>query len=313
MMSGQAADLKFAYKYPFSDEAKMIVGALNVTAPDRNLIMMGKATLEECLSKGFLSYSDLQYGQLEYIQSYVYARLLVSALRNASYISKYADAEAYRSYMALERDTVENVIRVADELDIHADAKDGDFSISVFQFLKYAPPGNSLALINQRLGSGSVKLDKMQFAQLLKTAISKSVSAGLPIKYDEIPKQIVAYAKEIKVPRQQVSVPKGAGRTSEWIEKLMSFPIDDGRHRVVNLILAPYLINVKGFDVDAAKTIIADYIEKCKTVNPMTRVNEQYIRYQCQYAKDHGMRPMSLKRAMEELGGAIDFSILMEK
>ncbi len=312
MMIKQDTDLEFAYKYPFSEEAKRVVSALNANALNPVPMAMGRADLEECLSKGFLNYGD-SYNKLEYLQSYVYSRLLVSALKNASFISKYAAAEAYRSYMALERDTKDNIVRVAGELGIDVDINGEYFSMGMFQFLKHAPPEGQLALVNLRLGSGIINIDKLQFAQLLRIAISKAIAVGLPIKYEDIPKQVVSYAKEIKLPQPQVSMQRPPGRASAWIEKLMFLPIDDGRHRVVNLILAPYLINVKGLEVDAAKAIIIDYIEKCKTVNPATKVNEEYISYQCRYAKEHGMRPMSLKRAMEELGGAIDFSMLMEK
>jgi phage terminase small subunit len=314
MMSRQLEALEFAYKYPFSNEAKAIVSTLNVSEPNPALIALGKSTVEKCLSDGFLSYDETKYEQFElsYIQSYAYSRLLVSALKNQGYISKYAEAQAYRSYLALERDTKNNVMKVANELGITLDIHGETFLVSMFQFLKSAH-GTALALANQKLNGGKVELDKLQLAQMMKGAISKAIMAGLPIKHDEIPKLILSYAKEIKTPKPQITIQGAPGKTSAWIEKLMTFPIDDGRHRVVNLILAPYLVNVKGLDVEAAKVIIVEYIERCKTVNPMTKVNEEYIRYQCQYSKEHGSRPMSLKRASEELGGAIDFSILMEK
>jgi Primase X len=46
------------------------------------------------------------------------------------------------------------------------------------------------------------------------------------------------------------------GNTISWIEKLLETPIDDYRKNAVNLILAPYLINVKKLSYDTALTII---------------------------------------------------------
>ena len=42
------------------------------------------------------------------------------------------------------------------------------------------------------------------------------------------------------------------GNTIGWIEKLLETPIDDYRKNAVNLILAPYLINVRKVSYDAA-------------------------------------------------------------
>jgi hypothetical protein len=75
----------------------------------------------------------------------------------------------------------------------------------------------------------------------------------------------------------------------------------------VNLILAPYLVNSKGLEVEQASRIIVDYIERCKQIDPSTKINERYIEYQCNYAKKRGLRPLSLDRARELLGDQIDF------
>ena len=53
------------------------------------------------------------------------------------------------------------------------------------------------------------------------------------------------------------------GNTIPWIEKLLQTPIDDFRKNAVNLILAPYLINVKKLSYDAALNIINGWLGKC--------------------------------------------------
>ncbi|MGA8844295.1 MAG: DNA primase noncatalytic subunit PriX [Nitrososphaeraceae archaeon] len=49
-----------------------------------------------------------------------------------------------------------------------------------------------------------------------------------------------------------------------WIEILLETPIDDYRKNTVGLILAPYLINIRGLPYDAACEKIKDWLEKCK-------------------------------------------------
>jgi hypothetical protein len=75
----------------------------------------------------------------------------------------------------------------------------------------------------------------------------------------------------------------------------------------VNLILAPYLVNTKGIDVEQAAKIIIEYIDRCRAIDPNTKINERYIEYQCDYAKKKGLRPLSLSRAKELLGEQINF------
>ncbi len=48
-----------------------------------------------------------------------------------------------------------------------------------------------------------------------------------------------------------------------WIEILLETPIDDYRKNTVGLILAPYLINIKGLPYDAAYEKIKHWLEKC--------------------------------------------------
>ena len=84
------------------------------------------------------------------------------------------------------------------------------------------------------------------------------------------------------------------------------------RHRVVNLILAPYLINVRGMSEEGAFKTISAYIERCRAVDPNTKVNDSYIKYQCAYAKKKGLRPLSLVHARELLGSYVDFDMQKE-
>jgi len=58
--------------------------------------------------------------------------------------------------------------------------------------------------------------------------------------------------------------------------------------------------------VEQATKIINDYIEKCKELDPNTKITERYIEYQCNYAKKRGLKPLSIERAKELLGSAIE-------
>jgi DNA primase large subunit len=167
-----------------------------------------------------------------------------------------------------------------------------------------------IELVNQKLSAGSVLLSKTDALKLFEEAMRSEITKGLPIDLKLLPKEIIDFSKTFKLTVKTYAGPVKFGRNDTWVEKLLATPIADIRHRTVNLILAPYLVNTKGMSVDQATKIILEYIERCKLLDPATKVNERYIRYQCDYAKKRGLKVLSLDRAKELLGGALDINVL---
>jgi|SRR5579875_231356 hypothetical protein len=78
----------------------------------------------------------------------------------------------------------------------------------------------------------------------------------------------------------------------EYIERLLSTPVSDGRHRIIWLILTPYLINVKKLSEEDASMLIMKYIDKC---NELTNTNAiDRLQYYIQYATVTGLMPPKL-------------------
>ena len=155
---------------------------------------------------------------------------------------------------------------------------------------------------------GMVFMDNEETLKLLHARMLQEIGKGLPIPKGEIPAEITAFAKGIKLEMpHNKDVPRKADSRYSWVEKLLKTPIADVRHRTVNLILAPYFVNVKRAGIDEATAKISDYISLCKELNPDTNINQSYIRYQCSYAKSKGLRPLSLRRARELFGDAISW------
>ena len=84
------------------------------------------------------------------------------------------------------------------------------------------------------------------------------------------------------------------GNTIAWIEKLLEAPIDDYRKNAVNLILAPYLINVKKLSYDAALNIINSWLNKCGKLRPLDQNFDYAVRYALKYSAKNGHRPLKL-------------------
>lgn len=295
--------LAFAYKYPFSDEAKEVVSGMRVDPGSTDYNRLAKARIEEGLEKGTIAYKALKYGQEESVAGYAFARLMISALPEHA-IWRYALAEARRSTAALASDTNASVVKLASELGISVHEEKG-FLVDVITFLKNCPEGNEYALANQKLSNGYVGFDRQGISGMLQKPIQERIRKGLPIPKKEIPKETLNYAKEVRIPQERSRHDAGPDSLA-WIDRLLSNPIPDVRKRVVYLVLAPYLVNIRKMDVDDACKTIVDYIDKCKAVDPSTRITSQQIMYLCKWAKEKGKKPLSLEKARDLLSPVID-------
>jgi Primase X len=84
------------------------------------------------------------------------------------------------------------------------------------------------------------------------------------------------------------------GNTISWIEKLLQTPIDDYRKNAVNLILAPYLINIKKLSYDVALNIINGWLSKCGELRQLDQDFSYTVRYALKYCAKNGNRPLKL-------------------
>ncbi|MDE1868543.1 MAG: DNA primase noncatalytic subunit PriX [Candidatus Micrarchaeota archaeon] len=306
--------LDFSYKYPFSKEAKESAASFPQNVISIKYLEAGKRRIDESLT-GMIEYKDINIRSIkeDYITTYIYARMLLSAIKNPVLTRHYARAEARRSEFVINAAAKDEILHLATELGIGmtgtvaqgmSKTTADELTISFDDFLKYSTNAKGMELANQRLSHGVIILYKSAAARLLGIAIAKEIMKGLPIKASELPPEVVAYAKQ-----QKFNLPvteKAYAKTDSWIDRLLEMPISDVRHRTVNLILAPYLTTIKGLSVDQATKIINDYIERCKTIDPHTNVTERYIRYQCEYAKKKGMKPLKLENAKALLGDTLE-------
>jgi hypothetical protein len=304
----QQDKLDFAYKYPFSKEAKEVVAGLNATAIDRKYLEEGVSQVESALRAGTVARvraTGITEVKLRYIMGYVYARMLISAIGDRYSISRFAAAEADAASESLALN-IDDMVKIGNEFGLGIKRDKDSFVLGFEAFVSVPKKKQELRLINQRLTGGRVTIGVRELLELVKGSIEKGVGESLPIETKALPKEIIEAAKALR-PREK-KIPMGASSGAyAWIERLLATPIADVRHRSVNLIFAPYLVNVRGLDVDAAAKIITDYIERCKKLNPNTKINESYIRYQCKYAKDKSLRPLSLAKARELLREVAEF------
>ncbi len=308
--------LNLAYKYPFSSFAKKILFSEKDAGTELKYLEFAKERIEFDMKeadsrdkKGSRYYNiDIDSIKLGEIKAYVYSRMVVSVIANPLVLDKFCRGEEMRSFEALKEDSNENIIKIAEDIGIKLNEnKEHEFLIDFDCFLKNSPDGEGFRLVNNKINRGIVILSRIKIISVLSEAIFRRIREKLPIPIRSIPKDVVDYSKTLGIGvNVEINRNVFSGRT-EWIEKLINIPIADARHRTVNLILAPYFVNVKRLEPKQAYVIIKEYIEKCKKINPDTRINDSYIMYQCKYSKEHKLRPLSFIRGKSLLEGMINF------
>ena len=80
-----------------------------------------------------------------------------------------------------------------------------------------------------------------------------------------------------------------------WIERLLLHPVDDGRHRLLWLVIAPYLVNVKKLSLNETKQKALEYLRACNEVKPIDGNIVRLVDYYVDYAYRKRLRPISLR------------------
>jgi hypothetical protein len=83
----------------------------------------------------------------------------------------------------------------------------------------------------------------------------------------------------------------------EWIEKILLYPIEDCRKIIIDLILGPYLVNIKKISYDESYRIIREWLDKCNNLKKLDNYNN-FVNYRLhsalKTATQKGIGPMSL-------------------
>jgi hypothetical protein len=82
----------------------------------------------------------------------------------------------------------------------------------------------------------------------------------------------------------------------DWIENVINnCVITDCRKLFIDLVLAPYLVNIKKLDYDSAYAIITQWLDKCGRKNSL-RFNVKYkVRYALNRSRQTGIKPMKME------------------
>ena len=116
-MESEAEKLEFSYKYPFSKAAMEIIGSASSKIEEKYL-RLGKLRLEEDLSRRRPEFTTVKLNEIKrsIVVSYVYSRMLASALSDRYLLNVYINAESNRVRSALSSEETNNVMELSKEL-----------------------------------------------------------------------------------------------------------------------------------------------------------------------------------------------------
>lgn len=144
-------------------------------------------------------------------------------------------------------------------------------------------------LTRQALKGGTVFFNDNQLNDLFGEFSQGAISEGVKnLRKGIFPKQLGGVRDNVVryVPVQGQRTGKGY----LYVEGLLNHPVADGRHRLVWLVLAPYLVNVKKLDDEAA----IEKIRAFTSVSGDTHDMRRFVEYNVRRARRNGLLPPTI-------------------
>ena len=141
-------------------------------------------------------------------------------------------------------------------------------------------------LARQELERGIVYMSDNMLNDLFGDSALAAIAEGVRnLRRGQFPKQLLG----VKVDVMQY-VPSPKPKTNKgylYVEDLLAHPVSDGRHRLVWLVLAPYLVNVKKLDDETAIEKIRAFVAAAGETSAMRR----FVEYNVRRARRNGLLP----------------------
>lgn len=163
-------------------------------------------------------------------------------------------------------------------------------------------------LARQELDGGFIHLGDNLLNDLFGDCALAAIADGVRnLRKAPLPRQLGGVKTEVI---QYVPSPKP--RTNKgylYVEDLMAHPVADGRHRLTWLVLAPYLVNVKKLDDEAAIEKIRAFVQAAGETSSMKR----FVEYNVKRARRNGLLPptfSTLKKEHPDVYGLLPKEVL---
>jgi len=141
-------------------------------------------------------------------------------------------------------------------------------------------------LSRQALQGGTVYLSENMLNDMFGDCAQAAIAEGVRnLRKTPFPRQLQATKNHViqYVPPQKVK----SGKGYLYVEELLKHPVSDGRHRLIWLVLAPYLVNVKKMEDEEAIEKIRSFVAVAGETSNLRRFAEYNVRR----ARRNGLLP----------------------
>lgn len=135
------------------------------------------------------------------------------------------------------------------------------------------------------LRHGVIHFSQNQVRDLFASTVNSLMTSGMKaLRLQPIGADILLLVRQIEplIPRKEPT----RRANYDYVEAVLKHKVSDGRHRLSWLVLAPYLVNIKGMEEGAAVETIMEYLGDNKY--------KQYVRSEVRRAARQGIMPPSL-------------------
>jgi len=281
-------------RYPFAPRSRRFFESIPVEEGLASREVVGQTESRLLSSLGRAKYEP-HMSELVEFSSFFAAALVAS--QDSVLTSRFSRMEAERAKEFFVREEPKAKAEVIGEcfgtaLSL-ADVADGraSYSIPFERYLslvsKYELSKNpKWKLARQELDRGIVHMSDNLLNDLFEDAALAAIAEGVRnLRRGQFPKQLLGVKTDVM---QYVPSPKPkTNKGYLYVEDLLAHPVSDGRHRLVWLVLAPYLVNVKKLDDETAIEKIRTFVAAAGETSAMKR----FVEYNVRRARRNGLLP----------------------
>ncbi len=290
-------------RYPFAPKSREFFGSIpmdeRLTSAD--VVKQTEARLLSALGRGRY---EPHLSELIEFSSFFAAALVAS--QDGYLVSKFARSEGDRAKEFFMREdpktkaaTMEGCFAAGVEL--LGEARRGsrysmdfqDYLALISRYELAKQPRWKLA--RQALQEGKVFMSDNLLNDLFGECAQQAVAVGAKnLRRAAFPKQLVEVRNAVMkyVPAQKSQQRKGYS----YVDGLLEHPVSDGRHRLVWMVLAPYLVNIKRLEEAEAIEKIRAFVSVAGETADMRR----FVEYNVKRARRNGLLPPTLSTLKSE-------------
>ena len=281
-------------RYPFAPRSRRFFEDIPVEEGLASREVVGQTESRLLSSLGRAKYEPHMSELVEF--SSFFAAALV-ACQDPVLTSKFSKKEAERAKEFFVREEPKAKVEIMGECfgttPSLADVADGraNYSMSFERYLslvsRYELTKNPRwKLARQDLDGGVVYMSDNMLNDLFGDSALAAIAEGVRnLRRGQFPKQLLGVKADViqYVPSPRPKTNKGY----LYVEDLLAHPVSDGRHRLVWLVLAPYLVNIKKLDDETAIEKIRAFVAAAGETSAMRR----FVEYNVRRARRNGLLP----------------------